>query len=208
MKHEPNPYALLSIKQRPKRPPTTEEERAEFYRKKAAGELPPRPATKMAPLLLVTDGGSVYQTGKGGWGYAIVQNGQLIHEQYDAVEATTNNRMEVHAVMEGLLHIYERWGMDSVVKVRSDSQYAIGCLTKKKKGWKYNGNANLDLLDDARTVILSSIGSITFEWVRGHSGECPWHERVDKLVGKAYNGGPMRKPIRIKGKRAMKGKLK
>lgn len=153
-------------------------------------------------LILVADGGCNNKTGKGGWGYAIVRDGIIIHEEYGIAEATTNQRMELAAIENGLHYIYSKIGMMHPVLIKSDSKYAIGLLTLKSKQhkkldlfnkaknhivWQYKATANKDIVDRARLLVLCSKKPITFQWVKGHSGDCPFHDRVDKQIYKTYN---------------------
>lgn len=182
---------------------TTAEERALFFQKKSQG----------ADVVLVTDGGCVVQTGKGGWGYAVcTPDMKILHEEYGCVDDTSCNRMELQAIMEGMAWVYEQYGFGVDVVVRSDSQYAINSLSPHpKSGWKFDGNKNRDVLDDARTVILSSKGKIRWDWIKGHSGLCPVHDRVDRTISKTYNptAKGLTKPEWIKyRKKSVKGKYK
>lgn len=152
----------------------------------ASGKALPIP--KDTDIMLVTDGGALSNGQRGGWGYAIcTPDMQIVAQKYDRVWGTTCNRMEIQAVMEGLADVYERYGFDVNVTVRCDSKYAIGILTKTRTGWAFTANKNHDIVDDARTVVLSGKGKIQFQWVAGHSGICPIHELVDKGITKVYN---------------------
>lgn len=183
---------------------TTAEERAAFFTQ----------ASKGMDVVLVTDGGCIVQTGKGGWGYAVcTPDMKIIHEEYGCVDDTSCNRMEVNAIMEGMAWLYEQHGFGVNVMIRSDSQYAINSLSPKaKKGWMFDGNKNLDVLDDARTIILSSKGKIKWDWIKGHSGACPVHDRVDRTISRTYNptakGLTKTEWIKLKKSKGRRGRMK
>jgi ribonuclease HI len=84
--------------------------------------------------------------------------------------ATTNNRMEMTAVLEAL----RATAPGSRIVLRSDSQYVINTMTK---GWKRNKNHDLwKVLDDA-----AAARQVTFEWVRGHASD-ELNHRADELA--------------------------
>ncbi len=87
----------------------------------------------------------------------------------------TNNIGELTAI----LRVLQRAPLDMPLEVRTDSQYAIGVLSK---GWK--AKANQALIAEARAVIASRTARTQFVYVRGHAGE-PGNERADALAGQA-----------------------
>lgn len=131
---------------------------------------------------LYTDGACSGNPGPGGWAALLRWNGH--EKELSGGEAeTTNNRMELTAVIRGLEAIKK----PSRVTVHSDSKYVIECVEKwlpgwKKKGWKTVNKKpvkNQDLwlaLDSAM-----SPHDVTFRWVKGHAGHAE-NERVDKLA--------------------------
>jgi len=100
---------------------------------------------------------------------------------------TTNNRMEMMAVIVGLEALKE----SCKVHILSDSKYIIDAITKrwlegwKRKGWMTSGKTpvkNIDLWQ--RMEVALARHEVTWEWVRGHSGHC-LNERADELAVKA-----------------------
>jgi ribonuclease HI len=132
-----------------------------------------------------TDGSClVNPNGPGGW-TAIVVTGGTTEELVGGDPSTTNNRMELTAVLRGLEHA----PAGSTVTVISDSQYVVKGLTTwrhgwRKKGWrKRDGEAvlNVDLwkaLDSA----VERHATVTATWVRGHNGDSN-NDRADLLAG-------------------------
>lgn len=142
-----------------------------------------KPFTLKSPSLTIyCDGGCFPNPGKGGWGFVCVENGD---EKSGGVLKTTNNRMELQAVLE-VLDYCKKNHPGRVVRIFSDSQYAVrGCNEWrhgwKKKGWTKSGGElkNVDmwkLLDAA----LEEVNAI-FEWVKGHS-QNKWNKRADELA--------------------------
>jgi ribonuclease HI len=132
-----------------------------------------------------TDGSClVNPNGPGGWA-AIVVAGGTTEELVGGDPSTTNNRMELTAVLRGLEHAPE----GSTVTVISDSQYVVKGLTTwrhgwRRKGWrKRDGEAvlNVDLwkaLDGA----VERHATVAATWVRGHNGDAN-NDRADLLAG-------------------------
>lgn len=120
---------------------------------------------------LYTDGGCEPNPGTGAW--AAVFPGMA--ELSGRVENTTNNRMEMTAVIRGLEHT----APGSNVTVFSDSQYVINTMTK---GWRRK--MNHELWDELDRLVADR--NVTWEWVKGHAGN-RWNERCDKLCTEALN---------------------
>jgi ribonuclease HI len=126
-------------------------------------------------VVLHTDGACSGNPGPGGWAFAAQWPDGSVEEGHGGEPGTTNNRMELTAVLEGLRTVRKRIGADDAwqIVVRTDSQGVINWLTRR---WKRN--KNLDLLSAIDPLVDARVG---FEWVRGHSGD-PWNERVDGLA--------------------------
>ena len=127
------------------------------------------------PIYLYTDGASSGNPGPGGYG-AVLICGSLRRELSGGFALTTNNRMELLAVIRGLEAI--RW-KGAEVRVYSDSTYVVGTVTKNWKRKK-----NLDLW--ARFDELSRNFELSFHWIKGHAGH-PENERCDRLAVAAYS---------------------
>ena len=124
----------------------------------------------------------------GGWGYLIIYNFERIVEGYGGERNTTNNRMEMMAVIEALSAVE---GIGPVT-VFSDSQYVKDGITKWIKGWKRNGwktAAKTDVKNKDLWIQLDSLTlmrKIEWKWVKGHSGD-PGNERADVLANKGVD---------------------
>lgn len=126
-------------------------------------------------IFLYTDGAASGNPGPGGWG-VVLKCGDLRKEMSGAFRLTTNNRMELLAVIKGLEAI--RWP-GAEVEIWSDSQYVVNTVTK---GWKRKKNQDLWAKFDA----LAAGFSLRFNWLRGHAGH-PENERCDRLAVQAYS---------------------
>ena len=125
----------------------------------------------MDNIKLYTDGACSGNPGPGGWA-AIIINGDHIHKISGSDESTTNNRMEIIAVIEGLKMV----GEVSEVEVITDSAYVVNTMTK---GWKRNKNQ--DLWNELDTLI--SKHNVKFTWVKGHASN-QYNNECDKMAVK------------------------
>jgi len=135
-------------------------------------------------VILFTDGACSGNPGPGGWAY-LLRHPATERERADSGgdPETTNNRMELLAVIRGL----EALTRPSVVDLYSDSQYVLKGLKEWMAGWKRRGwktaskqpVKNRELWE--RLDELRSEHEIRFHWVRGHSGH-PENERVDRMA--------------------------
>lgn len=136
----------------------------------------------MKRVEVFTDGACKGNPGPGGWG-VLLRMGPHEKELSGGDPATTNNRMEMMAVIKGLNALIE----PCEVVIHTDSRYVIDGMTKWIHGWKKKGwvNAskqpvrNADLWHDL--IEATSRHKVHWEWVRGHSGHVE-NERVDKLA--------------------------
>ncbi len=131
---------------------------------------------------IYTDGACSGNPGAGGWGALLRYNGYE-KELCGGEEETTNNRMEMMAVIKAL----EALTKPSQVKIYTDSKYVMDGVTKWLDGWKAKGwktaakkpVKNKDLWQEIDKVIAKH--SVEFEWVKGHAGNQD-NERVDELA--------------------------
>ena len=135
---------------------------------------------------LYTDGSCLGNPGPGGYGAILDFRGQR-KELAEGYRLTTNNRMELLAVIEGLAALKRTCS----VTVYSDSEYVVKAMKGgwphkwKRNGWKRKGNkpaVNPDLWEQLLT--LCERHEVEFVWVRGHSGH-PENERCDALANQA-----------------------
>lgn len=139
--------------------------------------------TEKKHVEIFTDGACSGNPGPGGWG-AVLRFGAHEKELCGGEESTTNNRMELTAVIEALELLRE----SCRVTLTSDSRYVVDAVEKgwiygwQKKNWMQEGGKsrpNADLWQ--RLLPLLKTHDITFVWVRGHQGH-PENERCDRLA--------------------------
>lgn len=137
----------------------------------------------MKKVELFTDGACSGNPGPGGYGAILRYNG-VEKEISGGEESTTNNRMELSAVIMGLEALKE----PCEVTVVTDSKYFSDAILKgwlqswQKKGWKKADGKpvlNVDLWE--RLVPLLQIHNVSTEWIKGHAGH-PENERCDKMA--------------------------
>ena len=141
----------------------------------------------MKKLDIYTDGACSGNPGKGGWGAVLVYKGAE-KEISGAEKQTTNNRMELTAVIKALQLLKE----PCEVNLTTDSKYVCDVVNKgwvygwKKKGWIKSDKKpalNVDLWEELLEQL--KIHDVTFNWVKGHNGH-PYNERCDKLAVSEY----------------------
>ena len=133
----------------------------------------------MKNIIIYTDGACKGNPGPGGWG-ALLVCGERERELFGGEPSTTNNRMELTAVIEALQAINQRLP----ITVYTDSQYVQKGITEWLAGWRARGwqtsarkpVKNADLWQ--RLADLSDGFEIQWRWVRGHNGH-PGNERAD-----------------------------
>jgi ribonuclease HI len=147
--------------------------------------MPDNDMTTVKKIEIFTDGACKGNPGPGGWG-VILRMGKHEKEMSGSDPQTTNNRMEMTAVIRALNALTE----PCEVTVCTDSRYVIDGMTKWVQGWQKKGwinaskqpvrNADLwhDLIDAVRRH------KVSWQWVRGHDGHVE-NERADKLASDA-----------------------
>ncbi len=135
---------------------------------------------------IYTDGACKGNPGPGGWG-AWLKSGETEKELFGGELNTTNNRMELQAVIEGLGALKR----PCKVTLYLDSQYVRQGITEWIRGWKAKGwitsskqpVKNAELWRELDALVETSGHEIDWRWVKGHSGE-PGNERADALANK------------------------
>ena len=137
-------------------------------------------------ITVYTDGAAKGNPGPGGYGVVLIYKGHR-KEISQGYNLTTNNRMELLAVIVGLESIKQH-GWE--VSIYSDSKYVVDSV---EKGWLWNwvkkgfkGKKNVDLWQ--RFIPLYKTHKIQFKWVKGHAGN-PENERCDELAVQASEMG-------------------
>ena len=138
---------------------------------------------ELESTVVYTDGACRGNPGPGGWAW-VVPNGRWAN---GAAADTTNQRMELTAVLEALL------ALDGPVEVVSDSTYVVNCFRDHwwegwlRRGWKNSKKepvANRDLWEPLIDIYQPRDDQITFTWVKGHAGD-EWNDVADRLAVEA-----------------------
>lgn len=146
-------------------------------------------AVQHPPIYLFTDGAASGNPGPGGYG-VVLKCGGLRKEMSGGFVCTTNNRMELMAVIVGLEAI--KWA-NATVEVFSDSSYVVKAVNEgwlknwQSRGWKKVKNVDLWI----RFLDVYGCHSVTFHWLKGHAGH-PENERCDRLAVDAGAGAVAR----------------
>jgi ribonuclease HI len=135
---------------------------------------------------IYTDGACKGNPGPGGWG-AWLKSGATEKELFGGELNTTNNRMELKAVIEGLGALKR----PCKVVLYLDSQYVRMGITEWVRGWKAKGwrtstkqpVKNVELWQELDKLVAEGGHQIEWRWVKGHSGD-PGNERADALANK------------------------
>ena len=137
-------------------------------------------------VVIYTDGACKGNPGPGGWG-ALLKSQDAQKEIFGGEMGTTNNRMEMMAVIEALSALKR----PCQVTLHVDSQYVLKGITEWIAGWKARGwktaakqpVKNVDLWQRMDEVITTSGHQIDWRWVRGHNGD-PGNEHADMLANR------------------------
>ncbi|MCL2759203.1 MAG: ribonuclease HI [Treponema sp.] len=143
---------------------------------------------------IYTDGGCSGNPGPGGWAYVMVQQtfqgSQIIAKNKGAEKETTNNRMELTAVIMALRALRVMDGVPRQAAILTDSQYVQKGMTEWIRTWKRNSwrtsdktpvkNKDLWLLLDSLAIDFS----LKWEWVKGHAGN-EYNELCDAMTQEA-----------------------
>ena len=137
-----------------------------------------------APVVIYTDGACTGNPGPGGWG-ALLRYGRRERELFGGESQTTNNRMELVAVIRAL----ESLKRPAKVEIYTDSQYVKNGIETwindwKRNGWKTSDRKpvkNIDLWLELDR--LAALHEISWHWVKGHA-ETPGNHRADELANR------------------------
>ena len=138
-----------------------------------------------------TDGSCEGNPGPGGWGVVWVEDGEIVKEAHGADPATTNNRMELTALIEA----FRALPRDARVTVFSDSDLCVKTINEWAAGWAARGwrrktgpIANLELVQELYALARAH-PKARLQWIAAHDGS-RWNEYADALAT-TY----MRKPV-------------
>lgn len=156
------------------------------------GSMPPADDPETG---LFTDGGSSGNPGPGGWGAVYVIDGKIVDEAHGHDPDTTNNRMELTALIEGLKMVPAGTG----VTVYSDSKLSVQTINEWAEGWKARGwkrkradsegskvPKNLDLVKAAYDAYRAR-PEVELVWIKGHANHT-WNEYADALSNRWREG--------------------
>jgi ribonuclease HI len=142
-------------------------------------------------VIIYTDGACKGNPGPGGWG-VLLRSGAAERELFGGETVTTNNRMELTAVIEALRALKR----PCHVKLYLDSEYVRKGITEWLAGWKAKGwitaskqpVKNVDLWQALDTLVQQSGHRFEWHWVKGHAGD-PGNERADALANRGVPKG-------------------
>lgn len=137
---------------------------------------------------IYTDGSSLGNPGRGGWGVVVVEKEKIIEELGGYDKDTTNNRMELEAAIEAIKYINKKY-KESTVTIHADSSYVLGGVTNWIFGWEKNGwrtankkpVLNQDLWKQLIIEVRKSKATITWQKVKGHSGHV-YNDKADEIA--------------------------
>ena len=141
----------------------------------------------MNKIVIYTDGACKGNPGPGGWGALLRASDGVEKELFGGEAQTTNNRMEMMAVIEALSALKR----PCHVVLHVDSQYVLKGMTEWLQGWKAKGwrtaakqpVKNVDLWQRLDALVHQSEHRIEWQWVKGHAGD-PGNERADALANR------------------------
>lgn len=142
----------------------------------------------MKTVEIYTDGSSLGNPGRGGWGVVITSGDKVIGELGGYEKDTTNNRMELMAVIETLKYIIKKYSNDKVI-IHADSTYVLGGVTTWIHNWEKNGwrtankkpVLNKDLWQELIALVRDFKGELSWQKVKGHDGHIH-NERADVIA--------------------------
>ena len=141
----------------------------------------------MSEVVVYTDGACKGNPGPGGWG-AWLKSGEHEKELFGGEPNTTNNRMELTAVIEALNSLKHR----CTVVVYTDSEYVKNGITTWIHGWKKRGWTTADKKPVKNVELwqrldeLNAAHHVEWRWVKGHAGD-PGNERADALANRGVD---------------------
>ena len=150
------------------------------------------------PIVIYTDGGCSGNPGPGGWAF-VLNDGALRRERSGGSPDTTNNRMELTAVIEALKTVQSELGdTGRSIELYTDSQYVKNGISSWIHNWERNGwqTSNKKPVKNKeywqKLKALTDKLSVEWHWVKGHSGN-ELNERCDQMVRQEMDAQLQRK---------------
>ncbi len=144
-------------------------------------------------FFLFTDGACRGNPGPGSFAYMVQDSSENVIKEYaEHTEMTTNNKMELEAIVQGLSFLKSQVTPMHSVNVYTDSKYVVDGMKSwvagwKRRGWKKADNKTPENVDQWKKLDeLSNICHVSFNWVKGHAGH-PQNEHVDKLANEVLD---------------------
>ena len=153
----------------------------------------PTPILNSDEIALYSDGACRGNPGPGSWAF-IAQNheGELVHSSSGVSKLTTNNKMELQGVIEGLLFVSDQPQNFKKIFFYTDSKYVVDGITSwvkswKRRGWKKADKKAPENLEQWQELDqLNEKFNVEFIWVKGHAGH-PQNELCDRLANEALD---------------------
>lgn len=147
---------------------------------------------------IYTDGACSGNPGPGGWAFALVGEEEILHSEFGSAKNTTNNKMELIAIINGLSYILKEKGEGSLIRIHTDSAYCMNAMKSWvhnwiKRGWKKaNGDVieNIELIKGLYELCYESNIKVEFVKVKAHQKKNSeyynyFNEFVDELARNA-----------------------
>ena len=136
---------------------------------------------------IYTDGGCSPNPGPGGWGFVVVVGDEPVFESCDGELQTTNNRMELTAIIRALEYCRDRASEWAAATIYSDSNLSVQTYNSWMAGWEKLGwrrkrgpVENLDLVKQL-AQLKNDCPEVALQWIKGHAGG-KWNEYADRLT--------------------------
>lgn len=135
---------------------------------------------------IYTDGSSTGKVGPGGWGFIIVDGGNVTHKAYGGQDETTNNQMEIYAVTQALRCMHDNYHEDIPFTIWSDSEYVVKGVNDYWDSWQLQIKRGKKKIKNQEfwqelMSMYHLFSNAEIRWVRGHNGN-EFNEEADKLA--------------------------
>ncbi|MDP7319882.1 MAG: ribonuclease H [Bacteriovoracaceae bacterium] len=156
--------------------------------------LPKEVVGNQMAFALFTDGACRGNPGPGSFAYMIQSgvDGSLLYEAAQVSSLTTNNKMELKAIIEGLKYLSEHYTPMHQIFVYTDSKYAVDGIKSWVRGWKKRGWKKADKKSPENLELWQQLDhlnenlNVSFHWVKAHAGH-PQNEYVDGMANEVLD---------------------